>query len=118
LGGDEMKELLIASITFALFILCPRMAGMTNIISDASHINLIEVVIFGTILALPLIIGMAYIFKGYGLVAALAFCIIIDFAAAFTMKEISMKAGVETLIVALFVILGVRVASMVSAWIA
>ncbi|VUT26692.1 MAG: hypothetical protein MOIL_01675 [Candidatus Methanolliviera sp. GoM_oil] len=26
-----MKELFIASIAFALFILCPRMAGMTNV---------------------------------------------------------------------------------------
>ena len=32
-----MKELLIASAAFALFILCPRMAGMTSVISDAGH---------------------------------------------------------------------------------
>ena len=112
-----MKELFIASIAFALFILCPRMAGMTNIISNASSVNIIKVAIFGTILALPLIICMCLIFKGYGLVAALIFCVITDFAAAFTMKEISMRAGIETLIIALFVILGVKVASAVSAWI-
>ena len=33
---------------------------------------------------------------------ALAFCVITDFAAAFAMREINMKAGVETLIIALF----------------
>ena len=34
-----MKELLIASVAFALFILCPRMAGMTKVISDASNVS-------------------------------------------------------------------------------
>ncbi|MEA2053268.1 MAG: hypothetical protein U9O90_10725 [Euryarchaeota archaeon] len=36
------------------------------------------------------------------------------FAAAFAMREINMKAGVETLIIALFVLLGVKVASIIS----
>ncbi len=44
------------------------------------------------------------------LILALAFCVITDFAAAFAMREISMKAGMETLIIALFVLLGVKVA--------
>jgi hypothetical protein len=33
------------------------------------------------------------------------------------MREISMKAGVETLIIALFVLLGVKVASVISGWV-
>ncbi|MCW3129841.1 MAG: hypothetical protein N2V75_07080 [Methanophagales archaeon] len=103
-----MKELLIASATFALFILCRRMAGMTKVISDASDANLVKVVVVGKVVALPLIIAMALIFARYGLVVALAFCVITDFAAAFAMKGISMKAGVETLIIALFVLLGVK----------
>ena len=41
-----MKELLIASAAFALFILCPRMAGMTKVISDASYVSLVKVVVF------------------------------------------------------------------------
>ena len=60
---------------------------------------------------------MALIFARYGLVAALALCVVTDFAAAFAMREISMKAGVETLIIALFVLLGVKVASMLSGWV-
>lgn len=103
-----MKELLIASAAFALFILCRRMAGMTKVISDASDVNLVKVVVVGTVVALPLIIGMALIFQRYGLVAALAFCVVTDFAAAFAIKGISMRAGVETLIIALFVLLCVK----------
>ncbi len=108
---------MIASAAFALFILCPRMAGMTSVISNASHVDLVKVVVFGTLLALPLIIAMALIFQRYGLVVALAFCVITDFAAALAMREISMKAGMETLIIALFVIMGVKAASMVSGWV-
>ena len=111
-----MRELLIASVAFALFILCPRMAGMTKVISDASNVSLVKVVAVGTVVSLPLIIAMALVFARYGLVAALALCVITDFAAAFAMREISMKAGVETLIIALFVLLGVKVASMLSGW--
>jgi hypothetical protein len=91
--GEKMKELIIASAAFALFILCPRMAGMTNVISNATHVELVKVVVFGTLFSLP------------------------DFAAAFAMREISMKAGMETLIIAMFVILGVKVASVVSGWV-
>ena len=67
--------------------------------------------------ALPLIIVMTLIFQRYGLVMALAFCGLTDFAAAFAMREISMNAGVETLIIALFVLLGVKVASIISRWV-
>ena len=90
---------------------------MTKVISDASNVSLVKVVVVGTAVSLPLIIAMALVFARYGLVAALAFCVITDFAAAFSMREISMKAGVETLIIALFVLLGVKVASMLSGWV-
>ena len=61
-----MKELLIASAAFALFILCRRMAGMTKVISDASDANLVKVVVVGKVVALPLIIGMALISSDTG----------------------------------------------------
>ena len=61
-----MKVLLIASVAFALFILCPRMAGMTKVISDASNVSLVKVVVVGTVVSLPLIIAMALVFARYG----------------------------------------------------
>jgi len=39
-----------------------------------------------------------------------------DVGAALFMKEISLKAGIETFIIALFVIIGVKVASIISGW--
>jgi hypothetical protein len=58
---------------------------------------------------------MVIIFRHYGLWAALAFAVITDLAAALVMGAISWKASLETLIVAAFVIGGVKVASLVSA---
>ena len=51
-------SLLIVSVAFALFIVCPRMAGMTNVITNATQTNIIHVAIIGTIISLPLIIAM------------------------------------------------------------
>jgi hypothetical protein len=49
---------------------------------------------------------------------ALGFCILTDVGAALFMREISLKAGLETFIIALFVIAGVRVASIISSHLA
>ncbi len=111
-----MGSLLTVSIAFALFIVCPRMAAMTNIITTATQTNIIHVAVTGTIISLPLIIAMVLIFKHYGLLAALGFCVLTDLGAALVMKQVSFKAGLETLIIALFLILGVKVASIISGW--
>ncbi|CAD7769911.1 MAG: hypothetical protein KCCBMMGE_02267 [Candidatus Methanoperedenaceae archaeon GB37] len=111
-----MHSLLIVSVAFALFIICPRMAGMTNVITRATQTNIVQVAVIGTILSLPLTIAMVLIFRQYGLIAALGFCVLTDVGAALFMKEISLKAGIETFIIALFVIIGVKVASIISGW--
>jgi len=90
------------------------MAGMVNVITDATQTNLISVSVIGTIISLPLIIAMVLLFKRYGLIAALGFCVLTDIGAALMMKQVSLKAGLETFIIALFLILGVRVASIIS----
>jgi len=59
---------------------------------------------------------MALIFKHYGLFAALGFCVLTDLSAALVMRQISFKAALETFIIALFVIIGVKVASIISNW--
>jgi hypothetical protein len=110
-----MNQLVLASVGFALFILCPRMAGMANVIAKATNSNLILVAVIGTVISLPLIILMVVIFKHYGLWAALAFAVFTDVLAALTMGAISWKASVETLIIALFVVAGVKVAGLITA---
>ncbi len=109
-----MPSLLVVSLAFALFIVCPRMAGMTNVIANATQTNVIYIAVIGTIMSLPLIIAMILIFRQYGLIGALAFCILTDIGAALLMRVISLKAALETFIIALFVIIGVKVASIIS----
>ena len=110
-----MNPSLIASIAFALFILCPRMAGMASVIANATQLNLILVTVIGTLISLPLIILMVIIFNHYGLWAALAFAVFTDVLAALAMGAINWKASVETFIIAIFVLVGVRVAAITSA---
>ena len=114
-GGQIVNTLLIASAAFALFILCPRMAGMANVIANASKVNLILVAVIGTLISLPLIVLMVIIFHRYGLWAALAFAVFTDVLAALTMGAISWKSSFETFIIAAFVVVGVRVAALLSA---
>jgi hypothetical protein len=110
-----MSQSVIASVGFALFILCPRMAGMANVIANATKVNLVLVSVLGTLIALPLIVAMVFIFRQWGLWAALAFAVFTDVLAALVMGAINWKASFETFIIALFVIAGVRMASLITA---
>jgi Fe2+ transport system protein B len=110
-----MNQLLWASIGFSLFIVCPRMAGMANVISKATSSNLVLVSVIGTLIALPLIVAMVLIFRHYGIWAAMAFAVVTDLIAALIMGAISWKASLETFIIAVFVVVGVRVASLITA---
>ena len=110
-----MPQLLVAAVAFAFFILCPRMAGMANVIANASKVNLIVVAVIGTLISLPLIVVMVIVFQRYGLWAALALAVFTDVLAALIMGAISWKSSFETFVIAAFVLLGVRVASLISA---
>jgi len=90
------------------------MAGMVHIISKHSHVPLFYTALYGTIIAIPLVLLMVMAFEKFGIWGALAFCVLTDILSALFMKEISLRAGIETIIIALFVILGVKVAPYVA----
>ncbi|MCF8068586.1 MAG: hypothetical protein K9L30_08390 [Desulfobacterales bacterium] len=104
------KDLLIAGIGMAFFIICPRMAGMVHVISKYSQASLMQSALLGIIIAIPLLLAMVLVFGKTGIWRALAFCVLTDIGAAFFMKEISISAGIETLVIAVFVIIGVKIA--------
>ena len=113
--GNKMSTMITVSIAFALFIVCPRMAAMLHVITRSTETNLVYVSVLGTIIALPFVIAMVLIFKQYGLLAALGFLVLTDVLAALLMgKVLSLKAGLETFIIALFVIAGARFAPLIS----
>jgi hypothetical protein len=108
------KDLLISSIGLALFIICPRMAGMVCVIAKNSHVSLVYTALLGSIIAIPFVLLMVLVFAKFGLWGALSFCILTDLGAAFIMKEISIRAGIETFVIAVFVIIGVKVAPFIT----
>ncbi len=108
------RDLLISSVGLALFIVCPRMAGMVCVIAKHSHVSLVYTALFGSIVAIPLVIVMVLVFAKFGLWGALAFCVLTDLGAAFVIKEISIRAGIETFVIAMFIIIGVKVAPFVT----
>lgn len=112
-----MCELLISSFAFGLFIVCPRMAGMMHIINKHSKASILRTVVIGTLLSIPILLVMVLVFSYFGIWGAVLLCVGTDFAATFIMKEISKRAALETLIIALFVIIGVKIAPIVSQFI-
>jgi len=110
-----MQTFILISIAFALFLVCPRMAAMMHIITTNTQTNIVYISVIGTIFALPLAIAMAFIFKKYGLIGALIFGIVTDIASALLFgKTVSLKTGIETFVISIFVITGARIAAMIS----
>ncbi len=89
-------KLLIAALAFAFFILCPRMAGITSIIANATNVDLVKLAILGSLISIPFVVAMVLIYTKYGLLAALGFTVLTDLLSALVIKEISIKAGIET----------------------
>jgi hypothetical protein len=108
------KELLLAGIAFGLFVVCPRIAGMMHIIASHVRVSMLGTVLLGMLVSVPLLVLMVLIFNKFGTGGALAFCVFTDFGAAFVIKEVSLRAGEETIIIALFIILGVKIAPVLS----
>ncbi len=108
------SEILITAIAFALFIVCPRMAGMLHVICENSKLSLFKTAFLGSLIAIPLILLMVWVFAQFGVVGALIFCVATDLLAAYLLKSISYKAGFETIIIAIFVFVAVKVAPLIS----
>jgi hypothetical protein len=106
---------LIAIIAFSCFMVCPRMAAMTNFLTKYSVSSIYLVVIGGTLVSLPLLILTAWTIRQWGLMAGLALAIVTDLLAALVLTTLSVKMAVEVLIIAAFVVAGSRLAAWVTA---
>ncbi|MEA3317592.1 MAG: hypothetical protein U9R54_06510 [Bacteroidota bacterium] len=108
------SKILITAIAFALFIVCPRMVGMLHVICKNSKMSLFKTAFSGSLIAIPLILLMVWVFAQFGVVGALLFCVVTDLLAAYLLKSISYKTGFETIIIAAFVFVAVKVAPLIS----
>lgn len=108
------KELLYTTSAFAFFIICPRMAGMAHVISKYSEFSLFTIALVGSVIAIPLVLLMVWIFSKFGITGAMVFCILTDLSSAFLLKGISIKASIDTIIIAVFLIIAVKIAPLIS----
>ncbi len=109
-----LKELFIAGVSFGLFVVCPRMAGMMHIINKHTNVSMLITVLLGVLISIPILLLMVFTFSKFGVWGALSVCVLTDLGAALVMKEISMRAGFETFVIAVFVIIGVKIAPLLS----
>jgi len=108
------KQLIITATALAFFIICPRMAGVINVVCKHSELPLLKTAFIGAIIAIPLVVLMTWIFSKFGVTGALAFCVCTDLFSAYMLKEISLKASLDTLVIAIFVLIAVKVAPYIS----
>ena len=109
-----MSALILASVTFAFFILCPRMVGMASVISGMKEVNPWVVVIIGAVLAIPLMLLMYWVLQKFGAGYAIGLAATTDIVAALIIGTYNWKLMVSVLIIAAFVWAGVFVSNLVS----
>lgn len=114
----KVSTLIVASITFAFFILCPRMVGMASVISGIKEVNPWLAVVIGAIVAIPLMILMYWVLQRFGAAYAIGLAVVTDIIAALIIGTYSWKATVSVIIIAIFVWAGIFVANLVSKTIA
>ncbi len=104
----------LVSTALALFIICPRMAGMVNVVCQNTGLPLIKTALFASLISIPLILAMVWVFNRFGIGGALAFCVFTDLISALLLSNVSWKASIESLIIAVFVLGAVKVAPLIS----
>ncbi len=107
-------DIVTTSIAFALFIVCPRMAGMCAVISKIHQLNPYIISITGTLLSTPLVILLLYITINYGITLAIIFAAITDIIASLIIGTLNIKYAIEILIISTFVWAGVYTATKTS----
>ena len=101
---------LVASLAFAFFVMCPRMAGMCAAIAELKGLNPYLVAFLGTLMAAPLLVLMVYLTLNFGVGTAIVAAVATDLVASLVMGTLDYKAFVELLIIAAFIWVGVLVA--------
>ncbi len=110
----EILSYLVTIVAFGFFIVCPRMAAMTNILSKNTENSIYWIVVIGTLVSIPLLLLTAWSIRHWGLMAGLAIAVITDILAASILTSVSLKVALETFIIALFIVVGNRFAMWIS----
>ncbi len=105
---------LVASLAFALYVLCPRMSAMMVEQAKIRGLNVYAVIVLGSLISIPLFMALSGIIVKFGVTWAVIFAAAADFAAAALLGTIDLKTGVELVIITVFVYMGIRAAPIIA----
>ena len=110
----EWKSVLIASLAFGLYVICPKMSAMIVQQAKVKDLNLNAIIVLGALISIPLFVILSRITIRFGAEWAILFAAVGDVAAAALLGVIDPKTGVELAIITVFVYVGIRVAPVIS----
>jgi len=73
-------KLLIAALAFAFFFICPRMAGITSVISNATDVDLVKLAVVGSVITIPFVVAHGTDLRQIRVISSFRFCNINGFA--------------------------------------
>ncbi len=97
------------SVAFAFFVMCPRIAGMCAVLSRIGNVNPYVISVLGGLIAIPLISLMVFLTVRFGVEVAIAVAVLTDILSAIVMGTFKLRQGIEIILIALFIWLGVVV---------
>ncbi len=106
----QFGRLLLVSVAFALYILCPRMTAMIVAQTKAGMVNPYQAISLGALLSIPLFALMVMVYLRLGVEAAVILAASADVAAAVLLGVLNVEAGLELAVITLFVYAGIRAA--------
>ncbi|RLI04470.1 hypothetical protein DRO26_04510 [Candidatus Bathyarchaeota archaeon] len=107
-------SMIVASVAFAFFILCPRMVGMAAVIAETRNVNPYMVVFVGAIMAVPLFGLMFFVLNTFGAEWAIILAVVTDVLAALFMGVFNWKSTFQIIVIATFLWIGIIVADFMS----
>ena len=110
----KVTTIMVTSVAFAFFILCPRMVGMASVIANIQGVNSWLAVTLGAIMAIPLFLLMYWVFQKFGMGYAIGLAVITDIVAALVMGAYSWKSTVSIIVIAVFVWAGVATSNLIT----
>ncbi len=110
----DWRALSIASVAFALYVLCPRMTAMILQESRIKGIDVHTVIIVGTVISIPLFIMLVHVILRLGVEWAIFIAAVADIAAAALLGTLDLRTGVELVVITAFVYAGIKLAPVIS----
>ena len=106
--------LIVASLAFALYVTCPRMTAMIASQAKISGLNPVLMISLGCMLGIPLFLLLFYTLQHFGVGVTVLLAAALDIGAALLMGALNLKAGIELVVITVFVYIGMRVAPLIA----